>query len=86
MLARQDDILAFDCDVTFGSSGAPVFRIDGSRIRIVSVVWAGHAREDGDRLTPSVPFFTDASSALAAELRADGDSGMSSAPGRAAWD
>ncbi len=31
-------VLAFDCDVTFGSSGSPVFaRVDG-RLRIVSVI------------------------------------------------
>ncbi|MDJ0822021.1 MAG: trypsin-like peptidase domain-containing protein [Paracoccaceae bacterium] len=34
----RDGVLAFDCNVTFGSSGAPVFaRIDG-RLRILSVI------------------------------------------------
>lgn len=31
-------IYAFDCDITFGSSGAPVFAYDGVRPAIVSVV------------------------------------------------
>lgn len=31
-------IMTFDCDVTFGSSGAPVFVNDQGRLRIVSVV------------------------------------------------
>jgi protease YdgD len=47
LLGRQSDILAFDCDVTFGSSGAPVFRLDGERIRIVSIVSSGHRGEEG---------------------------------------
>lgn len=34
----QDPIIAFDCDVTFGSSGAPVFAKNGNRGRIVSIV------------------------------------------------
>lgn len=32
------DIYSFDCDITFGSSGAPVFAYDGVRPAIVSVV------------------------------------------------
>jgi protease YdgD len=31
-------VFTFDCDITFGSSGAPVFALDGGRKRIVSVV------------------------------------------------
>lgn len=35
-------LLSFDCDVTFGSSGAPVFsRSHGGRARIVSLISAG---------------------------------------------
>lgn len=41
VLGRRGDILALDCDVTFGSSGAPVFRADGPDLRIVSIVAAG---------------------------------------------
>jgi protease YdgD len=49
VLGRQDAIVALDCDVTFGSSGAPVFRSDGSAVRIVSIVAAGGS-EDGRSL------------------------------------
>lgn len=31
-------LMTFDCDVTFGSSGAPVFASDAGRLRIVSVI------------------------------------------------
>ncbi len=41
ILAIVDDVMAFDCDVTFGSSGAPVFAKVGSRGRIVSVISGG---------------------------------------------
>ena len=33
-----DDVLGFDCDVTFGSSGAPVFLRENGRLRILSVI------------------------------------------------
>jgi protease YdgD len=40
--AAGQGLMAFDCDVTFGSSGAPVFaRSMGQRARIVSVISAG---------------------------------------------
>lgn len=39
-------ILGFDCDVTFGSSGAPVFVRQGQRHRIMSVV-SGMSRDAG---------------------------------------
>jgi protease YdgD len=38
MLERQDTVMAFDCDVTFGSSGAPVFSHLNGRGRVVSVI------------------------------------------------
>lgn len=41
LLDRRDGLMAFDCDVTFGSSGAPVFMKDGNRARILSLVSAG---------------------------------------------
>lgn len=41
-------ILAFDCDVTFGSSGAPVFVKDQGRFRILSVISALGTSEGGD--------------------------------------
>lgn len=41
VLGRAEELLAFDCDVTFGSSGAPIFDTSGSRARIVSLVSSG---------------------------------------------
>ncbi|SFK03156.1 trypsin-like serine peptidase [Celeribacter neptunius] len=38
VLDYSDDIYSFDCDITYGSSGAPVFAYDGVRPAIVSVV------------------------------------------------
>jgi protease YdgD len=41
IVGQSNDLIAFDCDVTFGSSGAPVFAKAGSRGRIVSVISGG---------------------------------------------
>lgn len=38
MMDRQDNVLIFDCDVTYGSSGAPVFSHLNGWGRVVSVV------------------------------------------------
>lgn len=56
IVAAEDDLMAFDCDVTFGSSGAPVFAQVGSRGRIVSVI-SGVGTLDGHSvaLGPSLP-------------------------------
>lgn len=35
---EQNDLKFFDCDITFGSSGAPVFVRSGTRVRIFSLV------------------------------------------------
>lgn len=40
-------IVGFDCDATFGSSGAPVFVQNGGRTRIVSIVSSGGTANDG---------------------------------------
>lgn len=40
-------LMSFDCNVTFGSSGAPVLARDGSRKRIISLVSAGGRNGDG---------------------------------------
>jgi len=40
VVARQSGVLVMDCDVDFGSSGAPVFMIHQGRAQIVSVVSA----------------------------------------------
>ncbi|CUH63209.1 V8-like Glu-specific endopeptidase [Thalassovita gelatinovora] len=41
LLAERNEVIAFDCNVTFGSSGAPVFVRVGGRGRILSLVSAG---------------------------------------------
>ncbi len=41
LLDRHQGVMAFDCDTTFGSSGAPVFVRYGTRVRILSLVSAG---------------------------------------------
>lgn len=38
VLGRRDGLIVFSCDVTFGSSGAPVFDMSGNRARIVSTI------------------------------------------------
>jgi len=50
LLWRAEGIMAFDCDVIFGSSGAPVLAPHGGRPRIVSLV-SGGSRADGKRLS-----------------------------------
>ncbi len=41
VLGQQDRIVALDCDVTFGSSGAPVFTHLNGRGRIASIISGG---------------------------------------------
>lgn len=41
VVGREDRLIAFDCDVSFGASGAPVLDRSGYRARIVSIVSAG---------------------------------------------
>ena len=50
VLGERVGALAFSCDVTFGSSGAPVFDTSGPHPRIVSIISKG-AREDGKVLS-----------------------------------
>ena len=47
LLGQRDGLMAFDCDVTFGSSGAPVFVREGQRARILTLVSSGGKQEDG---------------------------------------
>ncbi|MEM6588491.1 MAG: trypsin-like peptidase domain-containing protein [Pseudomonadota bacterium] len=47
VLWQDQGIFAFDCNVTFGSSGAPVFYRDGHRARILSLVSGGRV-ENGE--------------------------------------
>jgi len=50
VVARQDGLIAVDCDVTFGSSGAPVFdRSAGYRAKIISMISVG-SELDGKRV------------------------------------
>jgi protease YdgD len=41
VLGRQEALIAVDCDVSFGSSGAPVLDRSGYRAKIVSIISAG---------------------------------------------
>ena len=41
VVVRNAELVVFDCNVTFGSSGAPVFDTSGRRPRIVSLVSGG---------------------------------------------
>ncbi|QYK40811.1 MAG: trypsin-like peptidase domain-containing protein [Paracoccaceae bacterium] len=58
---REPGLMAFDCDVTFGSSGAPVFQrtpeAGSGRMRIVSIISAGAEAGGPDRLAwgPDLP-------------------------------
>lgn len=49
MLEQDRGLMAFDCDVTFGSSGSPVFAHVGDRGRIISIISGGGVR-DGKRI------------------------------------
>lgn len=49
IVGSQDELMAFDCNVTFGSSGAPVFAHSGSRGRIISLI-SGGTVADGRQL------------------------------------
>ncbi len=46
ILARDNGIMAFNCNVTFGSSGSPVFAKRGGHNRILSVISSG-GKADG---------------------------------------
>ncbi|CUH76352.1 V8-like Glu-specific endopeptidase [Tritonibacter multivorans] len=41
LVAEQEGVLAVDCDLTFGASGAPVFSWTGNRGQVLGVVSAG---------------------------------------------
>jgi protease YdgD len=47
VIGRDQSLFAFDCDVYFGSSGAPVFDLSAGRARIVSIISAGSRTETG---------------------------------------
>ncbi|MEM6482307.1 MAG: serine protease [Pseudomonadota bacterium] len=50
MLARGQGLVSFDCNVTFGSSGAPVFTDGGRRARIVTLVVGGGKEANGNTI------------------------------------
>lgn len=54
MLGAEQGILLMNCDVTFGSSGAPVFTHDNGRAQIVSVI-SGMGTYGGKRVTYGMP-------------------------------
>lgn len=47
VLWRHKGLVSFDCNVTFGSSGAPVFTDGAYRAQIVSLVVGGYKEKDG---------------------------------------
>jgi len=47
VIGRQDGLIGFSCDVSFGSSGAPVFDLSGQRARIVSIISSGGRSSNG---------------------------------------
>jgi protease YdgD len=49
VLWRGQSLMAFDCNITFGSSGAPVFVRDQGRARILSLISGGNL-EGGEHL------------------------------------
>ena len=64
VLRNYKGMMLMDCNTTFGSSGAPVFRRDGTQIRIASVI-SGYVSIKGQRRTTGV-----ALPALVARLKA----------------
>ena len=57
LLERDRNVLAFDCNVTFGSSGAPVFSHLNGRGRILSVISGGLKTRGGKQIAvgPHLP-------------------------------
>ena len=79
MLWRAEGIMAFDCDVIFGSSGAPVFARHGSRARILSLISGGNA-EGGERRAYGMDL-TELVASLKRELRAKSSGQATANPG-----
>jgi len=72
LLERQTDLLIFDCNVTFGSSGAPVFSHKNGRGRILSVISGMVTLNSGQRVAvgPHLPrVVADLKTALRATTR-----------------
>jgi protease YdgD len=63
---RTAGMIGFDCNVTFGSSGAPIFQRRNGKLRVVSLISAG-ARQADQRITVGMELpdlFTDLRGAL----------------------
>jgi V8-like Glu-specific endopeptidase len=79
ILGAADGLLVLSCDVDFGSSGAPVFRIEGGVARIVSVISA-KAELDGRPVAVGMDLAAPLSR-LRAELAARQAAFLTDAPG-----
>ena len=66
VLDQREGVLIMSCSVDFGSSGAPVFRLDQAGARIVSVISA-KAQVDGQQVALGTPL-TDPLARLLAEV------------------
>ncbi len=71
VLRRGQGLISFNCNVTFGSSGAPVFSDGGYRARIVSLVVGGHKTEHGTTVAYGMEL-PETVAALKRKLRAAG--------------
>lgn len=81
VLGKRDGLIAFDCDVTFGSSGAPVLDRSMGRARIVSIISSGSG-EGGPKMAIGMEL-PDVVDTLKAMLRR-GELLSEAAPGEAA--
>lgn len=68
VLGQQAGLIAVDCDVTYGSSGAPVLDRSGYRAKIVSIISSG--RKEADRSVAYGMELPEVVDALKARLRA----------------
>lgn len=71
VLARRSDMLMLSCDVDFGSSGAPIFSLEGGVARVVSVVSA-KAEMDGRKVALGTALEAPLAVLRAALLREEG--------------
>jgi protease YdgD len=69
VLGQRGGLIAVDCDVTFGSSGAPVLDMSSGRGRIVSIISSGH-RDQNDETIAFGMELQGAVAGLRAQLRA----------------
>lgn len=70
IIAERQPLMAFDCNVTFGSSGAPVFVLHGDRGRIVSLISGGG--RVGDKKVSLGMALPDVVAQLKSDLRSQG--------------